>query len=192
MLVEAGALIRRQQKGQVIFHEQNPAQYYFQIISGSVAIVNEKQDGSEFIQGIFTEGQTFGTSALLLGEPYPATAVAMDEVLLIRLGRCEFISMLRKNPDTLLNLTISLSRKLYQKAFIGKGLASPGPEERVSTLLQVLKKESGCASAEKFRLRLSRQQVADMVGLRVETVIRAIKKLQQKGLVTIEHGKVSY
>ena len=192
ILVGAGAMFRKHGKGQIIFHEATPSQFYYQIISGSVSIVNVKEDGSEFIQGIFREGDSFGTAALVLGEPYPASAAAASDTVLIRLGRDAFMAMLTAHPEVLLNLTKSLCRKLYKKAFIGKGIASQGPEERISTLLQVLKKESGCADGEKYRLGLSRQQIADMIGLRVETVIRAMKKLEEKGMVAIEHGKVYY
>lgn len=192
ILVGAGAMFRKHDKGQIIFYEGDAAGYYYQIISGSVSIVNVKRDGSEFIQGIFKEGQSFGTAAVLLGEPFPATAVAATDVVLIRLARAPFMEMLKVHGDVLLNITLSLCRKLYQKAFIGKGIASQGPEERITTLLQVLKKESGCAADAPYRLSLSRQQIADMIGLRVETVIRAMKKLEERGTVTITHGKVYY
>ena len=192
ILVGAGAVFRKYSKGLPIFSEGAAGVYYYQIISGTVSIVNVKEDGSDFIQGIFREGQAFGTSAVMLGEPYPASAIAASDVVLIRLGRDAFFVMLKEHPEVLLNLTIALSRKLYQKAFIGKGIASQGPEERIGTLLTVLKKESGCAETQRYRLELSRQQIADMIGLRVETVIRAMKKLEEKGMVAIDHGKVYY
>ncbi len=192
ILVASGAVFRKHEKGQVIFHEGAAPQFYYQIISGSVSIVNMREHGSDFLQGIFKEGQSFGTAALFLGEPLPASAVACTDVVLIRLGREPFLGMLQEQPRVLLDITLSLCRNLYQKAFIGKGIASQGPEERIHTLLQVLKKESGCGTDEKYRLTLSRQQIADMIGLRVETVIRAIKKLEEKGSLLIEHGKVFY
>lgn len=192
ILLSTGAVFRRHEKSTVIFHEGNFASFYYQIISGSVSMTNRNDDGSAFIQGIFQEGQSFGTSALMLGERYPASAIAASDVELLRLCREPFLDMLQQHPDVLLNLTLSLSRKLYQRAFIGKCIASEGPEDRIYTLLRILKKESGCPGTEKFRLRFSRQQIADMIGLRVETVIRAIKRLEEKGLVVIVHGKVYY
>jgi CRP-like cAMP-binding protein len=192
ILVASGAVFRKHEKGKMIFQEGLSSLFYYQIVSGRVAIVNQNEDGSEFIQGIYGDGQSFGTSALFLGEPFPASAMAITDTVLIRLGRDAFLKLLREYPDVLLTITRSLARKLYHHALIGKGIAIQGPEERINTLMDVMKKESGCATETKYRLCLSRQQIADMVGLRVETVIRAMKKLEQKGVVAIEHGKVFY
>jgi CRP-like cAMP-binding protein len=192
ILVAAGAVFRRYTKGQVIFYEGDKPQYFYQIISGGVTMMNVRDEGTEFIQGMFTEGQSFGAPPLMLDEPYPATAVANKDVVLIRLHREAFLKVLEQHPQILLEFSKMLCRLLYHKAFIGKGIASQGPEERISTLLEVLKRESGCPESQRYRLNLSRQQIADMIGLRVETVIRAMKKLEEKGMLSIEHGKVYY
>jgi CRP-like cAMP-binding protein len=129
---------------------------------------------------------------VILGEPFPASAIAGTDTVLIRLGREPFLKLLNAYPGELLRITEALSRNLHYKSLIGKGLVAQAPEERIKTLLRLLKKESGCPENDKYRLNLSRQQIADMIGLRVETVIRAVKKLEENGLVEIRHGKVFY
>lgn len=192
LLLSSGGTIRKHEKGQTIFYEGDAPQFYYQIVSGKVSIVNLNADGSDFIQGLFAEGQAFGMAAVLIGEPFPAAAVCVTDVEVIRLERSLFLNMLEAEAKVLLKITMALCRKLYQRAFISKGIASQGPEDRIRTLLEVLKKESGCPANEKYRLNISRQQIADMIGFRVETVIRAIKKLEEKGTVFIERGKVFY
>ena len=192
ILVAAGGVFRKYSKGQVVFHEGDAPAYYYQIISGEVTMLNIRDSGTDFIQGMFREGQAFGSPALMLNEPYPASAVANKDAVLVRLAREAFLKVLEVHPDVLLSFSRMLCRLLYHKAFIGKGIASQGPEERIGTLLEILKKESGHALEEKNRLNLSRQQIADMIGLRVETVIRAMKKLEENGVIAIDHGKVYY
>lgn len=192
ILVSFGGVFRKHEKGQTIFYEGSPSQYYYQVLSGSVSIVNVHEDGSEFIQGMYNEGDCFGTAALFIDEPYPANAVAASDLVVIRLARDAFLSMLLERPELLLRVTVAISGKLHQKSCINKSMAIQGPEERITTLLNLLKRESGCAEHELYRLNLSRQQIADMIGLRVETVIRTIKRLEEKGFVSIEHGKVYY
>lgn len=192
ILVAAGAVFRKYNKGHVIFYEGDAAQFYYQIISGDVTMTNLRDEGTEFIQGIFEEGQAFGVPPLMLGEPYPASAIANKDVVIIKLGREAFLKVLEGHAAAMMNLCMMFSRLLYHKAVIGKGITAHGPEERIATLLHVLKKESGCPKNEKYRLNLSRQQIADMIGLRVETVIRTMKKLEEKGMLSIEHGKVYY
>ena len=66
--------------------------------------------------------------------------------------------------------------------------ALPSPENRVGTvLLQLAKKEPGAAG---IKINARRQDIAEMAGLATETAIRAVKRLEDKGLVTIERGKV--
>jgi CRP-like cAMP-binding protein len=59
-------------------------------------------------------------------------------------------------------------------------------------LLSYFKKTKKNICPDCNKIKLTRQQIADMTGLRVETVIRTIKQLEEKGEVTIEKGKVYY
>ena len=58
--------------------------------------------------------------------------------------------------------------------------------------IKMLKKNNGCVNGNKCKIDFSRQQIADMTGLCVETVIRSIKKMEEKKLLVIEKGKVFY
>ena len=64
------------------------------------------------------------------------------------------------------------------------------PEQSISTLLGYFKQTQTNICSKCNRIKLTRQQIADMTGLRVETVIRTIKNLQAKGQLVIEKGKV--
>lgn len=192
MLKDAGGVSRKHEKGQRIFLEGTESAYYYQIVSGEVTIVNVNEEGSEFIQGKFSDGESFGVSALMLGEPFPANAIATSETIIIQLKRASFLEILKEYPNYIFDVCMFLSGKLYKHAQIGKGIAIDGPEKRILTLLNVLKKEKNHATSERFKLLISRQEVAGMIGLRVETVIRAIKKLEQRGCLEIIRGKVYY
>jgi len=63
-------------------------------------------------------------------------------------------------------------------------------EHRLTRLIEYLRDTSRDAGAERFRVPLTRQQLADMTGLRVETVVRTIKAMEQKGVLRIVDGKV--
>ena len=63
-------------------------------------------------------------------------------------------------------------------------------EQNISTLLSYFKEHQKNICTKCNRLKLTRQQIADMTGLRVETVIRTMKNMQTKGQLVIEKGKV--
>ena len=69
-------------------------------------------------------------------------------------------------------------------------MANHNPEHSISTLLSYFKQTQKNICPKCNRINLTRQQIADMTGLRVETVIRTIKSLQTKGRLVIDKGKV--
>jgi CRP-like cAMP-binding protein len=83
-----------------------------------------------------------------------------------------------------------LASRLLAKAQNMKDLTSYGPEHRITSLLKQYKKHCGCPDSEKMRVELTRQEIADMTGLRVETVIRTMKAMEEKGMLKIENRKV--
>lgn len=97
-----------------------------------------------------------------------------------------------ERPEVHFAFTKLMSQRLRFKFLLLKELAHHHPEQSISTLLNYLKqnKKSICTKCNK--INLTRQQIANMTGLRVETVIRAMRHLHNKGELKIERGKVYY
>ena len=74
--------------------------------------------------------------------------------------------------------------------YAATALAYYNPEHRINTLLTYFKTNNKHTCPKCKQIRLTRQQIADMTGLRVETVIRAMRHLHKKGTLFIEKGKV--
>lgn len=189
-----GATYRKVAPGEVIFAEGSQGRYYHQLVEGRVRWVNVDEDGREFIQKVIEEGESFGELPLLDDGPYVATAVADKESLLIRLPKEVFLQLLRENPLLHFAFTRLLTQRLRAKFVVLKEVACQDPERKVITILNMYKEEHNEANCPKCRkgvkVGLTRQEIADMVGLRVETVIRTIRRLQEKGSVEILRGKV--
>jgi CRP-like cAMP-binding protein len=69
-------------------------------------------------------------------------------------------------------------------------LSCHSPAHRIIALIDYLKTNTRNVCAECSKLLLTRQQIASMTGLRVETVIRVMKELEEQKMITIEKGKV--
>ena len=78
------------------------------------------------------------------------------------------------------------------KFIILKTNAFENPEKRITVLLDYLKKEKDLPEGVPFQVDLTRQQIANMTGLRVETVIRTIRSLNERHELVIEQGKIYY
>ena len=94
LLKEKKAYFFEAQKDDYIFAEDEPASFYFQVISGTVKMSSYSESGQEFIQGIFKAGQSFGEPAIFGDFPYPNNAIATEKSELARLPRDIFIELL--------------------------------------------------------------------------------------------------
>jgi CRP/FNR family cyclic AMP-dependent transcriptional regulator len=190
LLLAWGATFHNLEKGQVLFCEDDPAHFYYQVVEGRIKMCNCNEEGKEFIQGMFEAGESFGEPPLFDGGIYPASAEADEASVVIRLRKENFLQLLKENFDIHFGFTQTLARRLRFKSIISKEISSYSPMHRVSTLLQEYKKSRGIADNELLKIELTRQQIADMTGLRVETVIRSIRELERNGHLKIERGKV--
>jgi len=189
-LLAWGAAFKKLSAGEVIFREGAASQFYYQLVSGSIRWVNINDEGKEFLQVMIEPGECFGEMPLFDDEPFAATAIADEDAVIIRLHRSTFLQLIKENPEIHFAFTKLLSQRLRFKFFILKEMANHDPEHSISTLLSYFKQTQKNICPKCNRIKLTRQQLADMTGLRVETVIRTIKSLQTKGQLTIEKGKV--
>ncbi len=190
LLKKYGATVLRKTKGDVIIREGEKARSFYVVKSGQVKMINTSEDGKEFIQGYFSQGESFGEPPFFTGGSYPASAVAVSGCEIWKIDRPDFLRLLRENFEVHLELTRALGKRLIYKSMMLSEIAIEEAEHRVRTLLDYLR-ESNATGEPQFTVPFSRQQLADMVGLRVETVIRIVKNLEQKGLVTLSHeGKI--
>lgn len=191
LLKEYGGNTKHFKNGDLIFEEGNQPLYYYQIILGEVKMNNYNDEGKEFIQGIFHKNQCFGEPPLFIDQVYPANAVAVVDSEIIVITKNKFLELLKNNSDISLEIIKNLSQRLYYKSVMAAEISSQDPEHWVLRLidysieqLNFKKEEAG------FLINFTRQQIGDLTGLRVETVIRAIKSLEKKGKLKIINRKV--
>jgi CRP/FNR family transcriptional regulator, cyclic AMP receptor protein len=180
-------------KDQVLFHGGDKALDYFQVEEGSVKMFITSNDGQEFIQGIFTAGESFGEPALIGNFPYPGSVVAIEKSKVWKLPGDYFLQMLKENFDLHLKMDQVLCQRLRYKSMVLSEISSYEPEHRIVTLLKYYKTKNGKPGAvNKIIVPYTRQQLADMSGLRVETVIRTVKKMEKEGKLALEGHKIRY
>src|SRR5690554_2670751 len=189
LLLDNGGILREVKKNEVIFKAGQFPSYYYQVVKGDVKMNNYSEDGKEFIQEIFSPGRSFGEPPLFINEPYPANAIAISNGVILQITKTLFDEMLYKFPEISIEINKSLARRLYYKAIMAPELSSQSPDKRLLKLLNYLKNQNHTAS-EYYLVVLSRQQLADLTGLRVETVIRTIKQLEKQAHLKIIEGKI--
>lgn len=190
LLLAWGATFKKIAKGSTIFNEGTTCSFYYQLVTGRVSWMNINEEGKEFIQTIIEPGECFGEMPLFDDEPFAASAIAAEDSVLIRLHKSTFIQLINDNQDIHFKFSKLLAQRVRYKFMLLKVLACHDPENMISTLLNYLKKEKRNFCTDCSQLNLTRQQIADMTGLRVETVIRSMRLMHEKGTLLIEKGKV--
>lgn len=190
LLLDFGAKKLHIKKGDSIFYAGDIPRYFYQVTDGEIKMNNYNDEGKEFIQGIFTVGMSFGEPPLFIEKPYPANAQAITDAEVLAISKDAFFEMLRENPEVNLAISITLSQRLYFKSIMASEISSQDAEHRIIKLIDYFKEIVGVKANEKYKVSLTRQQIADLTGLRVETVIRAIKTLEKKGLLIITERKI--
>jgi CRP-like cAMP-binding protein len=191
LLEKYGALKKFFEKNAILFEEGDLPTHYYQIISGEIKMNNYNDDGREFIQGIFYNNQGFGEPPLFINQAYPANAMAVENSEIIYLQKNSFMKLLEDNPAISLKITEDFARRLFYKSIMAAEISTQEPEHRVLTFidysvahLNFKKDENG------YLINFTRQQIGDLTGLRVETVIRTINSLEKKGVLKIINRKV--
>jgi CRP-like cAMP-binding protein len=180
-------------KGQVLFERGAKARDFFQVQEGQIRMFILNPEGQEFTQGIFNPGESFGEPPLLGDFSYPSTAVAITDANVWRLPKRVFIQLLRENFHLHIKLDQVLCKRLEYKSMVLTEVSSYDPEHRLMTILEYFKRErTKLSSEDKVVIPFTRQQLADMTGLRVETVIRAIKKMEKDGKIALQNHKIQF
>ena len=190
LLIASGAVYKRLRKGEVIFSEGAHCLFYHQLVSGSVRWMNTDEHGGEFVQSFILPGECFGELPLFDDGPYVSSAIANAHSVIIRLRKETFLQLIAEHSDVHLRISRLIVKRLRYKFFIIKSIARASPVTTIVELLQYLKAENRHLDPASGQLLLTRQQVADMLGLRVETVIRCMLKMKHAGLISLENGKV--
>lgn len=191
LLERYGAVEKSYEKSDVIFEVGTNAHYYYQIISGEVKMNNYNEEGKEFIQGFFKPGESFGEPPLFVNRLYPANAIATEDSVILAIKKEAFKQFLLEHPSEAISIIENLAQRLHYKATMSAEIASEDPEHRVLQLIDyainhfdLTKDKNG------YLVDFTRQQIGDLTGLRVETVIRAIKSLEKKHMLKIINRKV--
>lgn len=192
LLYRFGAELRSFKKDEIIFQEGSNVLFYFQIKSGSVKLNNYKEDGKEFIQNIFSKGNSFAESLLFLDFQAPMNAIALEDTEVLTIPKHEFLRLLNQNPDISIQLHTAMAERLYYKHIMLLSLSCLDPNVRLLNLLNYWKDIHKEPNKYAFKVPFTRQQIADLTGMCVETVIRASIKLAKEKVIKIHKRKIYY
>jgi len=169
---------------QLLFQEGDPAREVFNVLEGTVKLYKSLPDGRTQITGFLFPGDFLGLSS---GNDYGYSAEAIDRVKVCRFQRRELTAVFGELPKlTERWLRISndeLSAAQDQMLLLGRKTAR---EKVLSFLLTMSERAKRRGKpGNPISLTMSRAEIADYLGLTVETVSRTLTKLREEGVLKL-------
>lgn len=178
---------QRYTKKDVIFREGDPTEYFHIVKEGTVKCVKSSPDGKECTLKMLMPGDLFCCDAAAFeGTAHPGTAQPMGDVSILRMNKKAYFDMLRRNPEAAIEVIKHLGNRLNEAQEKAKILALDRADQRLASLLVDLATRNGIQSPQGLMLpmRLTRQDMANMVGTTTETAIRIMSRFKRDRLVS--------
>jgi CRP-like cAMP-binding protein len=166
-------------RGQMLVEEGNPAEYVFRVVSGALRSVRLLPDGRRYITNFLLPGDFFGLADV---ETYTQSVEAVADAKIVRYSRNAFQALLERDPRAgrhFLELVCGeLSAAQERLLLLGRKNAM----ERIATFLLTMADRT---KASEIDLPMNRSDVADYLGLTVETVSRLLTQLRGSRVIEL-------
>ncbi|MCB0322575.1 MAG: Crp/Fnr family transcriptional regulator [Bdellovibrionales bacterium] len=177
------ATLERYAKGEYIFFEGDRIDRGYYVFEGRVSLRKSSSNGKDLIVALLPTGEPFGTLAALDGRPFPLSAQAQSDCLILEFPVGEFRALMAENPRVGNQLMGAIGARLRNSHELSRALAHDKVEVRVAATLLSLR--PSCAPVDPDELLLSRQELADAAGITIETATRVMKRLELEGAVDL-------
>lgn len=183
---------RAYRKNQVIFLEEETGNYMYLVLSGKVKVAKAGTGGKETILAIHRSGDFFGEMSLLDGKTAPATVSAMEDSKIISVSGTDFHKYLLHNEKVMLQIIQVLCARLRQ-VWQTQSLSSSTADARIRMGVYQLAKRHGIRDAHGtiIDLKITHQELAEMVGTSRETVTRVLTRLREQGIIEIDQRRIT-
>ncbi|SDJ75325.1 cAMP-binding domain of CRP or a regulatory subunit of cAMP-dependent protein kinases [Catalinimonas alkaloidigena] len=177
--------LRKYPKKRPVFLEGNSAQSLYFVQEGKVKTFKSNEDGREYITGMYGPGDFFGYQALFEEGAYSETAIVMEDAEIASIPKTDFLALLYGNQAVSLKFIKMLSHNLMEREEQLLRMAYHSVRQRTAQALLSLHEQ---ADAEGFRI--SREDLASLVGTAKETVIRTLSDFKDEGLVVVAGSRI--
>jgi CRP-like cAMP-binding protein len=184
---------RHYQRGEVIFHQDDPGDRLHLIVAGLVKISITSEDGREQDIALLHPGECFGEMSLLDGSNRSATTTAVEATDTLVLLREDFLSFFREHPEVAMEITSLLARRLRNmNQMLGDMVFLDVPTRVAKQLLEL----AGTYTRDSevggpIVVPLGQDELARLVGASRETVSRALNSYRRQGILVTSHRRIT-
>ena len=180
-------------RGEVIFHQDDPADRMYIILEGRVRISITSEDGREKDIALLQQGDCFGEMALLDGSNRSATATSVDSSQTVTLYRQDFMDFLKHHPKVIAKTTTLLTRRLRSvNQMLGDMAFLDVPTRLAQQLLERSEANTGEGQGDdSLQVLMGQDELARLVGASRETISRTLNSYRRLGILSISHRRIT-
>ncbi|WP_410511882.1 Crp/Fnr family transcriptional regulator [Paenibacillus sp. BR2-3] len=193
-LVQISAMIkhRKYSKGQPLILEEEPSDTLYIIKKGHVKLLKMTPQGKEQILHILTTGDFFGELNIFNSDELSNfSAYALKETDICLLTKADMEQLIKENPDISLRLLKTITKRLAHTENLAQSLATKDPEIRIAYMILELTDKYGKPQNGHIHINLplSREELANYVGVTRETISRKFSKFEELGIIELIGNK---
>ena len=175
-------------RGSTLFHEGDPGDQLYFIVSGKIKLGRTAPDGRESLVAIMGPGELFGEMALFDPSPRSTSATAVSETRLAGLKHENLKKVIERSPDVSAQLLQALARRLRRTNESLADLVFSDVPGRVAKALLDLADRFGRPATDGILVahELTQEELAQLVGASRETVNKALAEFVQRGWIRLE------
>ncbi len=182
------AMMRRVPRGAAVVHEGDRTDFVYFVLTGNLKVMVSDEDGREVILTILGQGEMFGEMGVLDDSPRSASVVAVSPSDLVTIAKTDFKRLMQDNFELAWHVMCNLTRRLRDADRKIESLALMDVYGRVARLLLEMSEEiDGLKVVKK---KISKQDIAKMIGASREMVSRVMKDLGLRGLIEETDGGI--
>ncbi len=166
-----------------IFGENEPADYLYKLMSGSVRSYKVLVDGRRQIGAFYVPGDIFG---LETGDTHSFSAEAITDCKILVIKRSAVMALAARDPDVARQMWAATARELARVQAHSLLLIKTAQERVASFLLEMAERVAADGLVE---LPMSRQDIADYLGLTIETVSRTLTQLEKTAAIGVPSSR---
>lgn len=177
-------------KKQLIYSEgDEPIKFYF-LKSGKVKTYQSNNDGKEFITYLYNSGDFFGHIAIIENTEYKESAEALTDCEIVGIPKQDFLELITRNQSVANDFIKLLANNIQEKETQLAQMAYNSLRKRTADSLIMLSKKYKDDSQENFAIKISRDDLASMVGTATESLIRTLSEFKADKMIEITGSEI--
>lgn len=177
-------------KGQVIMHEGARPQGIYCIHKGKAKLYKIGTEGKEQIVRFATNGDMIGYRSILSDEPIGASVTALEDTFACYIPKSSFFEVIEENPKFSLNVLKLSCHELGEAGKMIASLAQKTVRERLAEILLILRTTFGEDEEGYIDIKLTREEIANMVGTATESAIRLLSEMKEESLISTQGKRI--